>query len=89
MRNYSKFPCGDDGLSFPNGLPHLGEDIEVKTVWNPNWHGVEFRAQVSGMYPEKGHYDWFGIYSKPRVSKGENPIVTEWRYAEKATPCTP
>lgn len=81
MTDYSQYPCGADGLSFPNGLPPIGVAVEVKTVWYDEWRGCEFCKEVSSLHPEKGRYDWFGVYSKPRVSEGENPIVTEWRYA--------
>ena len=76
MTVFGDEPCGADGLSFPNGLPEDGERVLARTVWsNGKWREVIFREK----YAYNRQYDWFGVYSKPRVHDGSLPIVLEWR----------
>lgn len=58
-------------------LPSKGETVEVQTVWDDVWHKVTFKGRVSSIHPEKGYYDWFGVYSAPDDGA---KIVTYWRY---------
>jgi hypothetical protein len=71
-------------MDFENGLPKKGQAVEIRTVWNDDWSPCVFQGQVSDRFPEKGHYDWFGVYAKPDPSDGSLPIVTEWRVVKKA-----
>ncbi len=76
--DFSKYDCGADGVSFSNGLPDEGETVQVKTVWsNGAWQEKVFAEKYGH---EKWHqYDWFSVYSKPRIDEGSMPIVLEWR----------
>lgn len=65
---------------FENRLPLPGTAVQVKTCWNKEWQMMAFQGQVSNLFPEKGAYDWFGVYSRPAPASGSLPIVTEWRY---------
>jgi hypothetical protein len=80
--DYSKYPCGADGLSFPNGLPEPNTRVWVKTVWsNDEWQTVNFQKYNGGYYfsSKDSFYDWFSAYSKPDVENGSFPIVLEWK----------
>lgn len=74
--NYAEYPCGADGLSFPNGLPNPGEIVEVKTVWSDDKYE---RTIFQETYSWRRTYGWFGVYSRPNIAVGSNPIVLEWR----------
>jgi hypothetical protein len=76
MTDYSDYPCGFDGLSFPNGLPTPNTRVKVKTVWSKDeWIVVPFM----GKYGFEDQYDWFSIYGKPDVGIWFMPIVLEWK----------
>ena len=75
-QDFSQYPCGADGVSFPNGLPEAGQKVEVKTVWSKDqWEKTTFQKT----YGYQRTYGWFGVYGKPRVSEGSFPIVLAWR----------
>lgn len=71
-----------EAMTFENGLPRDGAEVEVKTVWNTDWVEMTFRGRVSSLWPDKGSYGWFGVYAEPDMSLGSRPIVTEWRYPQ-------
>jgi hypothetical protein len=76
VKDYSKYPCGADGLSFPNGLPEPNTVVSVKTVWsNDEWERVYFKK----VYAWERQYSWFSVYGIPRVDEGSMPIVLEWK----------
>ena len=76
MTDYSKYPCGADGLSFPNGLPEEDQLVEARTVWsNGKFERMIFKEE----YGYLRRYSWFKVYAKPRVEDGSMPIVLEWR----------
>ena len=75
-KDYSKHPCGADGLSFPNGLPEPNTRVLVKTVWSDGeWQKVFFCEK----YAYQRQYSWFSVYVSPRVEEGSMPIVLEWK----------
>jgi len=75
MTDFSKYPCGADGLSFPNGLPEPNTKVWFKTVWSKgNWQLVPFMKK----YGWDRQYDWFYVWARPRVELGSMPIVLEW-----------
>lgn len=61
---------------FPNGLPDIGQEVEIRTIWDKSWQPCVFRGLISRFH-DKGRYNWFGTYEPPSVNS--LPIVIEWR----------
>ncbi len=75
--DFSNFPCGEDGLSFPQGLPKDNTEVEVLTVWSKGkWETKIYKEKYSYFR----QYSWFGVYREPDIKNNSLPIVLDWRY---------